>query len=231
MASPTSLIDLLIEGGANGRRFIETDPALASGPAVNRQTDPATSEAKPTTGVNRREEIATTLEISETTGGAAQSVAAQSVSVLSQSHLSKAGPLGQEDPAVASSVPGSQPIAPDPNKPPSSPEHDDGAPDGTPLPGLAGLRTISAAGTTTPTASATPLPLGSSVDLGRTFFLHSNPTATKTIFLDFDGGITSGTAWNTNFNGGQAITTTAYDFDGNLNAFSNAELERIQFIW
>jgi len=73
-------------------------------------------------------------------------------------------------------------------------------------------------------------PLGSSVDLGRTFFLHSNPTATKTIYLDFNGHTTSGTAWNSNF-GLAAINTSAYDFDGNVNVFSNAELERIQFIW
>jgi hypothetical protein len=73
-------------------------------------------------------------------------------------------------------------------------------------------------------------PLGSSVDLGRTFFLHSNPTATKTIYLDFNGHTTTGTAWNSNF-GPATINTSAYDFDGNVNVFSNAELERIQFIW
>jgi hypothetical protein len=73
-------------------------------------------------------------------------------------------------------------------------------------------------------------PVGSTVDLGRTFFLHSNPTATKTIYLDFNGHTTAGTVWNTQ-SGRAAINTTAFDFDGNVNVFSNAELERIQFIW
>jgi hypothetical protein len=72
-------------------------------------------------------------------------------------------------------------------------------------------------------------PLGSSVDLGRTFFLHSNPTATKTIYLDFNGHTTTGTAWNSKAL--PTIKTSAFDFDGNVNVFSNAELERIQFIW
>jgi len=71
--------------------------------------------------------------------------------------------------------------------------------------------------------------LASSVDLGRTFFLHSNPTATKTIYLDFNGHITSSTSWNNKTN--PTLTTRAFDFDGNVNVFSNAELERIQFIW
>jgi len=78
-------------------------------------------------------------------------------------------------------------------------------------------------------ASVVPAPLGSAVDLGRTFFLHSNPTATKTIFLDFDGHVTSGTYWN-NRNHPDLITK-AFDFDGNVNVFSDAELTRIQQIW
>ena len=79
-------------------------------------------------------------------------------------------------------------------------------------------------------AGASASTLASSVDLGRTFFLHSNPTATKTIYLDFNGHTTTGTTWNSNY-GLAAINTSAYDFDGNVNVFSNAELERIQFIW
>jgi len=73
-------------------------------------------------------------------------------------------------------------------------------------------------------------PLGSSVDLGRTFFLHSNPKATKTVYLDFNGHTTTGTAWNRR-TGLATINTSAFDFDSNVNVFSNAELERIQFIW
>ncbi|MEQ1829874.1 MAG: M12 family metallo-peptidase [Pirellula sp.] len=67
--------------------------------------------------------------------------------------------------------------------------------------------------------------------LANTFLLHSKPDAPHKIYLDFDGHITSGTNWNTYYAGGQNIITPAYDFDGNVTAFSNAELERIQWIW
>jgi hypothetical protein len=67
--------------------------------------------------------------------------------------------------------------------------------------------------------------------LGETFLLHSNPGAEHTIFLDFDGHVTSGTNWNSVYNGGQDIVTPAFDFDGNVAAFSDAELQRIQYIW
>ncbi|NOT58605.1 MAG: hypothetical protein HOP19_00090 [Acidobacteria bacterium] len=72
--------------------------------------------------------------------------------------------------------------------------------------------------------AAAPLPYE------QTFFLHSLPGATKTIYLDFDGHTTSGTAWNANFNGGADIVSTPFDMDGKP-AFSNAELDRIQLIW
>lgn len=68
-------------------------------------------------------------------------------------------------------------------------------------------------------------------DLSQTFLLSSLPGANQTIYLDFNGHTTSGTLWNSNFNGGAAFTTPAYDFDGNSAAFSNAELERIQYVW
>ena len=67
--------------------------------------------------------------------------------------------------------------------------------------------------------------------LGDTFALHSNANASKTIYLDFDGHTTSGTIWNSAFNSGADIITTAYDFDGNGSSFSDAELQRIQYIW
>ena len=79
-----------------------------------------------------------------------------------------------------------------------------------------------------PAGLATALP--SSVDLASTFKLHSNPTASKTIYLDFDGYVTTDTYWNS-YKGLSSIATPKYDFDGNINIFSNAELERIQFIW
>ena len=78
---------------------------------------------------------------------------------------------------------------------------------------------------TAPDAEAAPFPTTD------TFLLHSNPGASHTIYLDFDGHVTSGTYWNDSFNGGQDIVTPAYDFDGDASFFSDAELERVQFIW
>lgn len=71
---------------------------------------------------------------------------------------------------------------------------------------------------------------GAVTDLSRTFELHSNPGARHTIYLDFDGHVTSGTAWNTGYNGGNDITTPAYGFEGDA-SFTDSELARIQRIW
>ncbi|WP_228048946.1 DUF4347 domain-containing protein [Nodularia sp. LEGE 06071] len=68
-------------------------------------------------------------------------------------------------------------------------------------------------------------------DLSQTFFLSSLPTAKHTIYLDFNGHTTSNTPWNRDETGGADIVTPAFDFDGNTASFSNAELERIQYIW
>jgi hypothetical protein len=64
----------------------------------------------------------------------------------------------------------------------------------------------------------------------QTFLLHSRPTATKVIYLDFNGHTTTGTFWNTDFNRA-TITTPAFDSDGNAAVFSNAELTTIQQVW
>jgi hypothetical protein len=64
-----------------------------------------------------------------------------------------------------------------------------------------------------------------------TFKLHSRPSATKKIYLDFDGHTTTGTSWNNTSR--PSFVTPPYDIgDGSGTAsFSNAELERIQYIW
>jgi len=59
------------------------------------------------------------------------------------------------------------------------------------------------------------------------FLLHSNPGATKRIFMDFDGHTTTGTAWL----GGATIVTPAYDIDNNPSSFSATELANIREIW
>jgi len=65
----------------------------------------------------------------------------------------------------------------------------------------------------------------------QTFLLHSRPSATKVIYLDFDGQVTSGTAWNSNYNGGQDIVSAPFDLDGIPSSFNNAEMDAIQYIW
>jgi hypothetical protein len=71
---------------------------------------------------------------------------------------------------------------------------------------------------------------GAFVDLSQTFLLHSNPGAAQTIYLDFNGHVTSGTNWNTSFNGGADFYTPAYNFEGD-ESFSDNELLTIQAIW
>lgn len=61
------------------------------------------------------------------------------------------------------------------------------------------------------------------------FQLHSRPGATKVIYLDFDGGVTQNTPWNSAST--PKITTTAYDSDSNPASFSTTELANILEIW
>jgi autotransporter-associated beta strand protein len=60
-----------------------------------------------------------------------------------------------------------------------------------------------------------------------TFTLHSRPTAAHTIYLDFNGHVTSGTGWQN----GATFTTPEYDRDGNPASFSQSELDDILEIW
>ena len=70
----------------------------------------------------------------------------------------------------------------------------------------------------------------SAFEFSETFLLHSLPTSTRTIYLDFDGHTTTGTQWNSAYNGGDPIVTPAYSFEGD-SSFSDNELARIQYIW
>ena len=67
-----------------------------------------------------------------------------------------------------------------------------------------------------------------SYPLSQTFLLHTNPGASKVIYLDFNGHTTTGTTWNSSYV--DPILTPAYSFEGD-SSFSDAELERIQKIW
>lgn len=63
-------------------------------------------------------------------------------------------------------------------------------------------------------------------------FLHSKPGASKTIYLDFDGHVTRGTYWNSNFTGGADIVTPPYSNDSTITTtFSTTELNNIISIW
>jgi len=63
------------------------------------------------------------------------------------------------------------------------------------------------------------------------FSLHSNPGATKVIYLDFDGHTVSNTSWNTSYNGGNDIVQEAWSMDGDRNTFSTAERDKIIELW
>ena len=69
---------------------------------------------------------------------------------------------------------------------------------------------------------------GALVSLDQTFYLHSHPGATRTIYLDFNGASIAGTAWNSS---GKTLNAATFDIDGNPAAFSTSELQRIQYIW
>ncbi len=68
------------------------------------------------------------------------------------------------------------------------------------------------------------------IALTDTFRLHSHPTATKSVYLDFDGFTAKGTPWNSNLNIDPIISPT-WDPDGNGPAFTDKELDRIQGAW
>lgn len=63
-----------------------------------------------------------------------------------------------------------------------------------------------------------------------TFRLHSNPGASKVIYLDFDGHTTTGTLWNSS-RGIDPMVTPPFDIDGDPSRFSTAELQLIQDAW
>lgn len=69
---------------------------------------------------------------------------------------------------------------------------------------------------------------GALVSPDQTFYLHSHPGATRTIYLDFNGASITGTAWNSN---GNTLNAAPFDIDGNPASFSTTELQRIQYIW
>lgn len=64
--------------------------------------------------------------------------------------------------------------------------------------------------------------------LGQTFELRSRPGSARTIYLDFTGGVVTGTAWNSRH--GDSITVEPYSRDGDP-SFSDSELLDVQQTW
>ena len=62
------------------------------------------------------------------------------------------------------------------------------------------------------------------------FELHSKPGSNRTIFLDFDGHVITGTAWNAS-KGVDPVNVTPYDTDGNPGVFSAAEQAVVTETW
>jgi hypothetical protein len=92
----------------------------------------------------------------------------------------------------------------------------------------------SAAALTPPAAAADPT-TGPAGPLADTFSLASDPSATRTIYLDFDGQTISGSAWNDSSYGAsvtRGITAPPYSADGTVDTrFTAAELTEIQRAW
>jgi hypothetical protein len=65
----------------------------------------------------------------------------------------------------------------------------------------------------------------------QTFQLHSRPGANRVIYIDFNGELVAGTAWNTYYNGGADLVAPAFDVDGAPSTFSDGELAIIQNVW
>lgn len=87
--------------------------------------------------------------------------------------------------------------------------------------------TLGTASTATTGSSIIP---AANYPTSQTFLLHSRPTSTKKIYLDFDGHTTTGTSWNSTYTAGGSITTPAFNIDSTT-GFSDTELLRIQMIW
>jgi PKD repeat protein len=62
------------------------------------------------------------------------------------------------------------------------------------------------------------------------FLLHSRPGAARTIYLDFDGHVLTGTAWNS-WKGIDTIVCPPWNTDGAPDVFTDAERAKIVEIW
>jgi hypothetical protein len=82
---------------------------------------------------------------------------------------------------------------------------------------------------TAPTATSTVTTFDSTIADADTFRLHSRPGANRVIYLDFDGQILSGTAWNTSTGG--TCYAEPYDTDSSPSTFDATELAVVKSVW
>jgi Bacterial Ig domain/Metallo-peptidase family M12B Reprolysin-like len=82
-----------------------------------------------------------------------------------------------------------------------------------------------------PSTAAASAPVAAAIPTTSAFVLHSRPGSTRVIYLDFDGHLITGTAWNTNYAAGKPLNAAPYDTDGVPASFSTAELNNIINIW
>lgn len=61
------------------------------------------------------------------------------------------------------------------------------------------------------------------------FNLSSNPASSLSVYLDFDGNVTTGTSWNNSTR--PEIVSASWDLDGTPSSFSDNERQRIIDIW
>ncbi len=76
-----------------------------------------------------------------------------------------------------------------------------------------------------PNIGAVDIPASSSLipDLSTLQNLESKPGASKTLYINYWGGILTGTAWNDNLNSGNDIVYTPYSYDADTTSFSDTE--------
>ncbi|XAM01263.1 hypothetical protein OT109_07700 [Phycisphaeraceae bacterium D3-23] len=86
-----------------------------------------------------------------------------------------------------------------------------------------------------PAASSDPARLGTRgggpFSLSQVPVLHSNPDSDHTIYLDFNGMTVEGTLWNTTHNNGDTIHAPAFDIDGDIDTFTQHELDLMVEVW
>jgi hypothetical protein len=73
------------------------------------------------------------------------------------------------------------------------------------------------------TAAAATVGAAAPFPYAQTFLLHSNPTSTRKLFLDFDGYTATGTSWSSS-----SLVATAYSSDADLTTFTPTEQDVVQ---